>query len=109
MKTVELAPGVVCVELSGELDYARAYAFDREMQAVEEVAAVAVAIDLRSVSFIDSAGVARIIAARRRADRAGRRFAVVRGSKAVDRVLALTALDQQFEIVSDPRALVGDA
>jgi anti-sigma B factor antagonist len=109
MKTVQLAPGVVCVELSGELDYAHAYAFDREMQAVEEVAAVAVAIDLRSVSFIDSAGVARIIAARRRADRAGRRFAVVRGSKAVDRVLALTALDQQFELVSDPRALVPDA
>jgi anti-anti-sigma factor len=56
------------------------------------------------VTFVDSAGLARIVAARRRAIRDGRRLVVVRGCRAVQRLFALTALDQQFEMVSDPKA-----
>ncbi|MEA2295436.1 MAG: anti-sigma factor antagonist [Solirubrobacteraceae bacterium] len=108
MKTVELGPGAVCVELSGEFDLTQAYEFDREVRSIEEQAGSALVIDLREVSFVDSAGLARILAARRRAQRAGRRFAVVRGSRAVQRLFALTAVDHQLEMINDPRAVLAE-
>jgi anti-sigma B factor antagonist len=106
MRTVELGPGVVCIELQGELDLSRAYDFDRAVQAAERPDVQTVVVDLREVTFLDSAGVARIIAARRRAERAGRRFAIVRGSRAVERLIKLTALDQQIEVVDDPHGVL---
>ena len=109
MRTEQLADGVICVELSGEFDLAQAYEFDRRLQDVEGAATVALVLDLRGVSFCDSAGLARILAARRRAERDGRRFAVVRGCPAIDRLLALTALDRQFDMIADPRAVLETA
>jgi anti-sigma B factor antagonist len=106
MRTVELGPGVVCIELQGELDLTRAYDFDRAVQAAERPDVQTVVVDLRGVTFLDSAGVARIIAARRRAERAGRRFAIVRGSRAVEQLIKLTALDQQIETVDDPQGVL---
>ncbi|SRR6266536_6556271 len=106
MRTAELGPGVICVELSGEFDLWQAYWFDRELRAIEEDDPTTLVVDPRGVSFVDSAGLARIIAARRRAQRAGRRFAVVRGCKAVERLFALTALEHEFEMVSEPEAVL---
>ena len=103
ISTAELGPGALCVAVTDELDYEQAYRFDREVQRLETDALETLVVDLRAVTFVDSAGLARIIAARRRAQRAGRRFAVVRGCKALDRVLALTALDDQLNLVNDPR------
>src|SRR4051794_40341137 len=105
MRVQQLADGVMCVAIDGEFDLWQAYAFDRELREIE-AAARAIVVDLRDVSFVDSAGLARILAACRRSQRAGRRFAVVRGCRAVERLLALTALDQQFEMVSDPAAVL---
>ena len=106
MRTVELGPGVMCVELHGELDFAHAYDFDRDLQAVETDDVKTIVVDLRDVTFMDSAGVARLIAGHRRADRAGRRFAVVRGSRVVERLLRLTALDQQLEMIAEPQVVL---
>jgi anti-sigma B factor antagonist len=106
IKAVQLAAGVVCVEVAGEFDLTRAYAFDQQLKAIETDDVTTLVVDLRGVSFVDSAGLARIMAARRRSQRAGRRFAVVRGCRAVDRLLAMTALEHQLELVNDPRSLV---
>ena len=106
LKTEQLAPGVVCVALTGELDLTRAYSFDEEMRALEAMDFQRIVLDLRQVSFIDSAGLARIIAARRRAQRASRHLTIVRGPAAVQKVFALTALDQHFEMVAEPEAVL---
>src|SRR3712207_2211282 len=95
MRIEQLRPGVMCVEVTGELDLSRAYEFDRDLQSAEAPEVRTIVVDLRGVSFVDSAGFARILAARRRAEQAGRRFAVLRGCRAVERLAAMAALDHQ--------------
>ena len=100
--TIErLGPEAVCVGLRGELDLQYAYSFDEELKRVEAGDPPCVVLDLRELRFLDSCGLARLLAARRRARRAGRRLVLVRGPSAVQRVFALTAVDEAFEIVRD--------
>ena len=100
--TIEpLAGGAVCVALRGELDLEHAYTFDEELRRVERNRPHCLVLDLRGLSFLDSCGVARLLAARKRARRERRRLLLVRGNTAVQRLLALTALSEQFETVSE--------
>jgi anti-sigma B factor antagonist len=101
----EYAPGAVRFALRGELDLAHAYTFDEELRTVEETRPATVVIDLRELTFLDSCGLARLLAARRRARRLGHRLLLVRGSAAVQRLFALAAVDEAFEMVSDVPAL----
>lgn len=109
LHTRELDAGTVCVEVAGEFDLWRAYDFDQCLQAIEAEGVDTLVLDLREVRFLDSAGLARIMAANRRAARNGHRFAVVRGCRAVERLFALTALDQRLEMVSAPDAVLETA
>jgi anti-sigma B factor antagonist len=103
--TIEsLALDAVCVTLSGELDFSRAYTFDEEMRQLESQRPGSIVLDLRELNFLDSAGLGRVLALQRRATRDGRRLFVVRGCRAVERLFALTALNLRLEMVSDPRA-----
>jgi anti-anti-sigma factor len=99
-----LAPDTVCVALSGELDFSRAYTFDEEMRRLESQKPDQIVLDLRKLNFLDSAGLGRVLAVQRRASRDGRRLVVVRGCRAVERLFALAALDLRLEMVSEPRA-----
>jgi anti-sigma B factor antagonist len=100
--TIEpLAGGAVCVALRGELDLEHAYTFDEELRRVERGRPHCLVLDLRGLSFLDSCGLARLLAARRRARREQRRLLLVRGSSAVSRLLAITAVGDHFETVSD--------
>ncbi len=102
----ELEPGVVMIALRGELDLAHAYTFDEELRRIEESRPTCVVINLKELSFLDSCGLARLLAARRRARRAGHRLILVRGSAAIQRLFALSAVDEAFEMVSEvPGAL----
>ena len=101
----QLEYGAVRVGLRGELDMEHAYTFDEELRRVEALEPPCICIDLRELSFLDSTGLSRIVAARRRARKAGRRLVLVRGTAAVQRVFQLTALDEAFEIVNAPEAL----
>ena len=94
----------VCVSLSGELDFSRAYTFDEEMRRLEAQKPASIVLDLRKLNFLDSAGLGRVLAVQRRDSRDGRRLVVVRGCKAVERLFALSALDLKLEMVSEPRA-----
>jgi anti-sigma B factor antagonist len=106
LKIEQLSEEVVRIALSGELDMTRAYTFDEELRAVEAHEPSCICLDLSGVTFVDSSGLARIVAARRRAQRAGRRLVLVRGPAPVQRLLAMAALDQQFEMISDARSLL---
>jgi anti-anti-sigma factor len=102
----ELDSGAVRIELHGELDLAHAYVFDEELRQVEAARPSCIVLDLRELTFLDSCGLARLLAARRRARRQGHRLLLVRGPAAIQRVFALTAVDETFEMVSElPAAL----
>jgi anti-anti-sigma factor len=65
--TIEpLVGGAVCVALRGELDLEHAYTFDEELRRVERARPHCLVLDLRGLSFLDSCGLARLLAARRR-------------------------------------------
>src|ERR1700761_9657438 len=102
----ELDAGAIRIALRGELDLAHAYTFDEELRRVEEARPACVVLDLRELTFLDSCGLARLLAARRRARRLGHRLLLVRGSRAVQRLFALAAVDEAFEIVTEPSVLL---
>jgi anti-sigma B factor antagonist len=102
----KLPSGAVRVALHGELDLNHAYSFDEELRAVEGSQPPCIVLDLRELTFMDSCGLGRLLAARRRARRAGRRLLLVRGGRAIQSLLAMTGTDEAFEIVGDvPAAL----
>jgi anti-anti-sigma factor len=100
--TTEQHPGQARVVLIGELDIASSEGLENELAAIEADSPETVVLDLRRVEFIDSTGLRALIAADQRARSEGRRLAVVRGPNAVERLLAVTQLDQRLEIVDDP-------
>jgi anti-sigma B factor antagonist len=109
--TIEpLADGAVRVALRGELDLEHAYTFDEELKRLEGARPSCLVLDLRGLTFLDSCGLARLLAARRRARREKRRMLLVRGTPAVQRLLAITAVGDHFETVTEvPPALLAPA
>ena len=101
-------PRVQRVTLVGELDLASAYAFDRRLLAVEQDNPSVIVVDLREVTFLDSAGLARLVSAQRRARRGGWRLVLVKGGKAIQRVLQTTQLVEHFDIVRDVEGALAD-
>ena len=65
----------------------RAYDFDDAMRRIERDAPGRVLLDLRGLEFLDTTGLARLVALRRRCRRGGRRLVLVRGSQAVEPVV----------------------
>jgi anti-anti-sigma factor len=104
-----IGTGAVSIRLRGALDLAYAYRFDDELRRAERDAASTLVLDLRELDFVDSAGMSRILAARRRARRADRRLVIVRGSRAVQRFLQMAALTEHFEFVGAPEDVRIDA
>jgi len=98
----QLAPNVLRVALSGELDLSRTLLLDSELQAAEARRPDALVIDLRQLDFVDSTGIARLLGARRRAARGGWQLLIVRGSEAIQRIMALAAMDRALWFVDDP-------
>src|SRR3954454_12410474 len=78
----DLDAGAVRIALHGELDLAHAYTFDEELQELEARRPACVVIDLRELTFLDSCGLARLLAARPRARRVGPRRGLGRAAPA---------------------------
>jgi anti-anti-sigma factor len=97
----ELQPGVVRVAVRGELTLASAYTLDRRLLAVEATRPRVIVLDLGGAAMLDSAGLARLLSAHRRARRGGWRLALLLGSRPVERVLAMTRLDEHLDVVRD--------
>lgn len=101
-----LKDDAVRVVVTGELAGPSAYTLDSELRKVEVMQPRWLVLDLSALRFIDSAGLARLLAAHRRAERDRRHLAVVEGTGAVRRLIALTALDQKLVLFSEPEAAV---
>ncbi len=101
----EEAEGQTRVTLVGELDIATAPQLEEGLERVESDTPGVLVLDLRKVAFIDSTGLRAVIAADERARTAGRRFVIIRGTPAVERVFSVTQLDQRLQIVDDPESV----
>ena len=104
----EVRPGVTRVTLEGELDLASAYAFDRRLLVIEQGRPRLIVIDLRGLTMLDSAGLARLVSAQRRARKGGWKLVLVRGGKVIQRVLQMTQLVEHFEIARDLPGALGE-
>lgn len=96
------------VTVRGALDLVRAYEFDDAMRRIEREAHKRLLLDLRELEFLDTTGLARLLAVQRRCRRARRRLVLVRGPHAVQRIFAL-CFDEQFELVGDPSEVMATA
>jgi anti-sigma B factor antagonist len=84
------------LKLSGELDVASSGLLE---QAVEEVSDYdRLVIDLSELEFMDSTGLSVLVAAHQQSVAAGREFCVVQGPAQVQRLLALTGLEQRLTV-----------
>ena len=108
MKVEQQAPEVFRVGLGGELDVSKAYTMDEELKAIERLQPSVIVLDLRELRFVDSSGLARILAAQRRAAKGHWRLCVVRGCANVQRILALSALDTTLDLIDDPAEVLAE-
>jgi anti-sigma B factor antagonist len=97
--------GLAHVVLTGELDLSTIAKVEQELARVEGTGPETVALDLSRLTFLDSSGLRVIVSADQRARRENRRFVVVRGPETVQRVFAITRLDEQLELVDDVAVL----
>jgi anti-anti-sigma factor len=93
--------GLVHVALVGELDLSTVAKVQEELRRVEASSPATVVVDLSKLTFLDSTGLRCIVTADERARSEGRRIVIVRGPDAVQRVFAITRLDDRLEMVDD--------
>ncbi len=89
----------VCV-LAGRLDAVQAAGLRAELTAAQQAGAASLIVDLHAVHFIDSAGLAALVRARKEAHSAGGQVVLVNpADPAVLRVFRLTQFDEVFRMV----------
>ena len=96
--------GLVHMALVGELDLSSVAKVQEELRRIEAGSPATLVLDLSKLSFLDSTGLRCIVTADERAREAGRRIVIVRGPDAVQRVFAITRLEERLEIVDDVAA-----
>jgi anti-sigma B factor antagonist len=89
------------VALAGELDLSVAAHVAATAEELLDVGFAHVVIDLRELSFLDSAGVHALVSAHRSAGRRGAALSLVRGPQRVQCVLTLTGTDSLFSFDGD--------
>ncbi len=96
------------IELRGELDIATASrvadAFDGLAPNADDVRHIV--LDLRGLTFMDARGLHELVRQHEYARRSQHNLTVVRGPRAIQRLLALTAIDEILVLVDDPADLV---
>ena len=94
------------LELAGELTLATVTGLQDHLAEAELARPALLVLDLRRVRFIESTGLAELVAAQKRGRRDGRRLVLVMSPGPVERLLALTGLDRQLETVVQPPGAV---
>ena len=81
------------LRLSGELDLATAADVQRELEHVEATDAESIVLDLSELTFMDSTGVRLLVTAHARARADSNRLTLLRGGRAVQRILQLSGVE----------------
>ena len=93
--------GELVVRLSGDLDLAALEAVDTALAQAQTDGHRSVQVDLRRLEFIDSTGIRLLLMAHKRAKKKGDQFCIIRGSERIQRIFALTDLDQRLRFCED--------
>jgi anti-anti-sigma factor len=96
----------IVVAVSGELDLASSPALRAELTRADDAGAELVILDLRELVFMDSTGLSVVVKTHQHFVESGRRFAVVRGGKQVERLLTLTGVAERLTIIEQPEQLL---
>ncbi len=97
--------GFVHVALMGELDLSTVAKVQEELRKIEAGSPPTLVVDLSKLTFLDSTGLRCIVTADERAREEGRRVVIVRGPDPVQRVFAITRLEERLEMVDDAAAV----
>ena len=101
--------GDALIALTGELDLSGTPALDEEIDRLADARGVRrVVLDLRELEFMDSSGLRLVALAERRLTAAGRALVLVRGAETVQRVFAITRMEEHLHFVDSPDALGAD-
>ena len=92
---------VVRVAASGELDLSTSGVLRAQLDELWASGWMDVVVDLREVTFMDSAGVHVLIDNHQRAAREQQRFSIIDGADAVSRVLQLSGVREMFAFISE--------
>ena len=92
------------VTAEGEIDISSAPTLDEVLRTAMATGGD-VAVDLRTVTFMDSSGLRSLLQARRGLEEAGQAFAVVCGPGPVRRVLDVAGVSDRLTIVESAEAL----
>ena len=101
-ETIERSADVVLVTLRGELDLRAGVELEPELERLGNCDHDVVALDLRSLEFLDSSGLGVIVQAAQMLDYAGRRLVLVRGPQSVQRMFEITRMTERLEFVDAP-------
>jgi len=97
--------GLVHLALRGELDLSTVGKVQEELRRVEAASPPVLVLDLSKLTFLDSTGLRCLVTADERARDSGRRVVIVRGPDPVQRVFAITRLEERLEMVDDASAV----
>jgi anti-sigma B factor antagonist len=100
--------GLAHITLRGELDLSTVSRVQDELEQVESRGPDTLVLDLSGLSFLDSTGLRCVVTANERARGEGRRFVLVKGPEAVQRVFAVTRLEERLEMVDDLSAVLAE-
>ena len=107
--TTLTSAGDALIALTGELDLSGAASLDEELDRLSRDDRVRqLYLDLRELEFMDSSGLRLVALAERRLGALDRRLVLVRGPEAVQRVFAITRMEDHLTFVDEPPARSGD-
>ena len=89
---------------TGEIDSSSAPQLRAPLDSALDGGAQEIVVDLRGVSFLDSAGLCVLAAAHRRAVRSGVRLSVLASSRAVIRPMQITGLYDLLDVRLEPES-----
>jgi anti-sigma B factor antagonist len=90
------------ISLQGELDMATVDHLDEAFELAAGSVPAVLLVDLRELTFMDSAGLAWLLGARERCRGMGCRLVLVRAGRSTQRLLQVAGVEGRFEFVDDP-------
>ena len=101
--TALTSAGDALISLTGELDLSGAGPLEEEIDRLVAADGIArIVLDLRELEFMDSSGLRMVALASRRLSSGNRSLVLVRGRDAVQRVFAITRMDEHLTFVDEP-------
>ncbi len=91
-----------CIVPAGELDIATAPELERAIADAAEAGDNRIVLDLRKLTFMDSTGLRTLVQTNAQARRDGFELVIVRGPRQIDKLFAVSGLDDLLPLTDAP-------